>query len=66
MGLLELIKNIGENNVTVQCVNNCFTSAKYKKRTFDTEVTIITTEISVDDLHDNTGIVLNAGIRIDF
>ena len=55
MGLLELIKNIGEKNISVQCINNCYVSAKDKKTQRNTEITILTEEVSTNDLFMNKG-----------
>ena len=54
MGLLELIKNIGEERISVQCINNCFISVK-SKRSEETEISLLTTEITPDELAKNKG-----------
>ena len=55
MGLLELIRSIGEGNIKVQAVNNSVVNIKDKKRTKDTEVTIATNEINANDIATNKG-----------
>lgn len=55
MGLLELLKSVGEDNLMVQFVNTSFLSAKDKKRTKDTEITFATAEINSTELCNETG-----------
>lgn len=55
MGLLELIKMIGEDNIKVQAVNSSVVNVKDKKRTNDTEITIATNELSANDVMTNNG-----------
>lgn len=55
MGLLELIKLIGEDNIKVQAVNNSIVNIKDKKRTQDTEITIATNELSANDVANDNG-----------
>ena len=55
MGLLELIKLIGEDNIKVQAVNRSVVNVKDKKRTNDTEVTIATSEVNTNDIATNSG-----------
>lgn len=55
VGLIELIKLIGEDNVKVQGVNNSIVKIQDKKRTNDTEVTIATNEINANDIAVGSG-----------
>ena len=55
MGIIELLENIGEDNLRLQYVNNSFLTSKDKKRTKDTEITFATSEINTTQLCSNTG-----------
>ena len=55
MGILELLENVGENNLTVQFINTSFLSAKDKKRTRDTEITFATAETNSTELYNGAG-----------
>lgn len=55
MNLTELIKEIGDDNINLQLIPECVIQVKDKKRTQDTEVTLVTTQVSANDIHTRTG-----------
>ena len=55
MNILQLIEQIGVDNVNVQSVQTATVKIADKKRTKDTEITIATNEINANDYATNTG-----------
>ena len=55
MGILDLIKKVGEDNLMLQFVGSSLVKAIDKKRMQDTEVTIATTQVNANQVANDTG-----------
>ena len=55
MGILDLIKKVGEDNLLLQSIGGSFVKAVDKKRMQDTEVTIATTQVNASNLINDNG-----------
>ena len=55
MGILDLIKKVGEDNLMLQFVGGSLIKAVDKKRMQDTEITIATTQVNANQVVNDTG-----------
>jgi hypothetical protein len=55
MGILDLIKKVGEDNLMLQLVGGSLVKAADKKRMKDTEITIATTQINASQAINDNG-----------
>lgn len=55
MGILDLIKKVGEDNLMLQFVGGSLVKAVDKKRMQDTEITMATTQVSANQVANDTG-----------
>ena len=55
MGILDLIKRVGEDNLMLQFVGSSLVKTADKKRMQDTEITIATTQVNANQVANDTG-----------
>lgn len=55
MGILDLIKKVGEDNLMLQFISESLVKAVDKKRMQDTEITIATTQVNANQVANDTG-----------
>lgn len=55
MGILDLIKKVGEDNLMLQFIGGSLVKAVDKKRMKDTEITIATTQVNANQITNDTG-----------
>lgn len=55
MGILDLIKKVGEDNLMLQFIGGSLVKAVDKKRMKDTEITIATTQVNANQIANDTG-----------